>query len=106
MGRPKMGHSDGVVQPPSRQSEINFDNTTCAGMISVSRSRGHPPQFNIGGRSMRQRITLVALVAVLALGLAGCGGKEKEELRQRVANLEHRLAQAPRRAVGLSRGES
>jgi cell division septum initiation protein DivIVA len=39
-----------------------------------------------------RRITLVA--AVLVLGLAGCGGKEKEELRQKVANLEQQLAKA------------
>jgi septal ring factor EnvC (AmiA/AmiB activator) len=41
-----------------------------------------------------RRITLVALAAVLVLGLAGCGGKEKEELRQKVANLEQQLAKA------------
>jgi uncharacterized protein HemX len=61
-------------------------------MISTSRSRENP-FIIIGGRSMR-RMTVVALATVLALGLAGCGGKEKEELRQKVTNLEQQLAKA------------
>jgi hypothetical protein len=38
--RPRKGreaHSD-----PVRLSGINFDNTTCTGIISVSKSRGYP----------------------------------------------------------------
>lgn len=72
--------------------EGNFDIAACAGMISARISREYP-FITIGGSTMR-RITVVALAAVLALGLAGCGGKEKEELRQKVTNLEQQLAKA------------
>lgn len=72
--------------------EGNFDIVACAGMISARISREYP-FITIGGSTMR-RITVVALAAVLALGLAGCGGKEKEELRQKVTNLEQQLAKA------------
>jgi uncharacterized protein HemX len=70
----------------------NFDIVACTGMISTSNSRDYP-FITIGGSTMR-RITVVALAAVLALGLAGCGGKEKEELRQKVTSLEQQLAKA------------
>jgi len=30
---------------PVRQSDFNFDNKTCAGIISTSKARGHPPYF-------------------------------------------------------------
>ncbi len=106
-----MGHDDGVVQPqccmslslckiqrkryaPVRQSDINFDNKTCAGIIFTSKARGHPPYFIKLEEGMKHRVTLFALVAVLALGLSGCGGKEREELRQKVTNLEQQLAKA------------
>ena len=72
--------------------EGNFDIVAYAGMISARISREYP-FITIGGSTMR-RITVVALAAVLALGLAGCGGKEKEELRQKVTNLEQQLAKA------------
>jgi len=72
--------------------EGHFDIEACAGMISARIFREYP-FITIGGSTMR-RITVVALAAVLALGLAGCGGKEKEELRQKVANLEQQLAKA------------
>jgi uncharacterized protein HemX len=72
--------------------EEHFDFAALAGMISARISR-EKPFITIGGSTMR-RIMVVALAAVLALGLAGCGGKEKEELRQKVANLEQQLAKA------------
>jgi len=72
--------------------EADFDIVARAGMISTRISREYP-FITIGGSTMR-RITVVTLAAVLALGLAGCGGKEKEELRQKVTNLEQQLAKA------------
>jgi len=41
-----------------------------------------------------RRIFVVAFAAVFVLGLTGCGGKEKEELRQKVTSLEQQLAKA------------
>jgi uncharacterized protein HemX len=79
-------------RPEATGLEGHFDFAPLAGMISARNSREYP-FITIGGSTMR-RITVVALAAVLALGLAGCGGKEKEELRQKVANLEQQLAKA------------
>lgn len=38
-----------------------------------------------------RRVTMIAVIAVLMLGLGACGSREKEELRQKVASLEQQL---------------
>jgi chromosome segregation ATPase len=43
---------------------------------------------------MGRRIAVVLIAVVLAAGLAGCGAKEREELKQKVAGLEQQVAKA------------
>jgi outer membrane murein-binding lipoprotein Lpp len=43
---------------------------------------------------MGRRIAVMLIAVVLAVGLAGCGAKEREELKQKVASLEQQLASA------------
>jgi len=43
---------------------------------------------------MNRRLASAVVAIGLVFGLAGCGSKEKEELRQKVANYEQQLAKA------------
>lgn len=43
---------------------------------------------------IRHRTAVVLLGATLALGLAGCGAKEREELKTQVATIQIQLAKA------------
>ena len=51
---------------------------------------------------MGRRIVVTLIAVVLATGLAGCGGKEREELKQKVASLEQKAAGLEQQVAGAN----